>query len=259
MGFFSWNCKACGHSVISSYAVESNNEWMTMAVVLTEDGDMIRGEYDGYGRVGHYDYNEDGSDPEMYHEACWEVIGKPTEFSGPSESARDQGYFFDNDVHNVHPPRDMQELHNLKVAGDLAEQACRNAWAIANLEWLLDKAHKAMEIGEERERTLEDIKRHIENRQKKEDRQEAKRIGLSYEDYLELKEKMCSLMDEDDIHRERPTHNMRKVEKLEDGKFRLENNNDLIVDYDYENDKAYMVKDPWAEIAVGTERDNWLN
>jgi len=123
MGMFSWNCKACGHPLLSHGATEEHNEWMMYGVVITSDGELCRGEYDGYGRCGSWDYNDcGGDDPEAYHEACWEVLGKPNEFTGPSDSARDQGWFFDDGVHNMHKPENMRDLHNIKVAGDLAQQ-----------------------------------------------------------------------------------------------------------------------------------------
>ena len=49
MGFFSWDCKACGHPMISPCAVNEDevNRWMTQGVVLGKDGSRIMGTYDG--------------------------------------------------------------------------------------------------------------------------------------------------------------------------------------------------------------------
>jgi hypothetical protein len=264
MGFFSWNCKACGHSILSHHAIESNNEWMTRAVILNSDGEIMRGEYDGYGRCGSYDYNESCGDPEMYHEACWEVIGKPTEFTGASESSRDQGYFFDDNVHNVHPPKDLRDLENIKIAGDLAEKACRSSWEAAHLEYLISNAYDAIEKMEDRsediEKVFEDLSRHIKRRNEKETQQEAYRLGLALEDYIEMRDHLRALQseDEDEYRKERPAAGYTKAEKRENGHFRVETDLGLIVDHDFENDKAYMVYDPYEEIEPGTEREDWL-
>ena len=101
MGFFSYECKACGHSILSSYSTDPEiNEWMKEAVVLARDGSRVIGQYDGYGRVGgHGDF---GYSCVWMHKACWELAGKPEfeDFDGPSDHAGDQGFFFkyENDM-----------------------------------------------------------------------------------------------------------------------------------------------------------------
>jgi hypothetical protein len=95
MGFFSFECKGCGHSILSAYSVDKGeNEWMKDCVAVGEDGEVLKGEYDGYGRVGPYE-DESYDNKAFYHRHCWELLGKPTEFDGPSDHAEDQGYFFD--------------------------------------------------------------------------------------------------------------------------------------------------------------------
>ena len=111
MGFFSWNCNECKHPMLNQYSVNSINNWMSNVVVIEADsGRLMRGEYDGYGRVDgrkiHLGEWRDNSnlenEPCCYHEACWLKAGKPTEYV-PSKHAEDQGYFFD-DEHDVEPP-----------------------------------------------------------------------------------------------------------------------------------------------------------
>jgi hypothetical protein len=111
MGFFSWNCKSCGHPALVSNATDKGiNDWMTDVVVLSKDGSRNFGQYDGYGRAGHWDYNGDdgddcgGGEPCLYHRACWEVAGKPA-YSSPSTNADDQGWFFDDGAHDLLDPR----------------------------------------------------------------------------------------------------------------------------------------------------------
>jgi len=59
------------------------------------------------------DYNE----PECYHHACWELAGKPAKWSGESLSANDQGYFFEDNVHNHPEPKTLSEAEGLKNKG----------------------------------------------------------------------------------------------------------------------------------------------
>lgn len=110
MGFYSQDCHRCGHPLLSRHACTKNvNEWMTQAVSISESGNLHTGEYDGYGRI---DGAEDavGSGGTVFHRACWELAGKPTEHQGPSPDSDDQGYFFDDEDHamldpRTHPPR----------------------------------------------------------------------------------------------------------------------------------------------------------
>ena len=104
MGFFSWNCKVCNHSILSDYSTEDKNEWMKDAVAITKNGCVIVGESDGYARIGGADLINMGCvDPQMYHRECWELIGKQVEFTEPSPSSEDQGFFFGEGVHNFTP------------------------------------------------------------------------------------------------------------------------------------------------------------
>jgi hypothetical protein len=77
---------------------------MTWAVVHFEDGRMISGGYDGYGRI-------DGL-PAPFptdlagcwrHYACWRAAGRPG-FTKASENSDDQGYFFDEGAHDMEEP-----------------------------------------------------------------------------------------------------------------------------------------------------------
>lgn len=103
-GFFSWDCNVCGHPLLSPEATNPINRWMSDVVVIEPDGSTLMGEYDGYGRVNDHEIAWDSGDPCVYHRACWEVAGRPTEYV-PSEDARDQGWFFDDPEHNMPDPR----------------------------------------------------------------------------------------------------------------------------------------------------------
>jgi len=116
MGFFSWDCRECGHPMLSQWSINNTNNWMQHVVVIDSSGVVLKGIYDGYGRVvpisdestAGYRINNgllDGGyqDPECWHRACWEIAGKPTEYTEPSTSPRDQGFFFE-DEHNMEKP-----------------------------------------------------------------------------------------------------------------------------------------------------------
>lgn len=107
MGFFSQDCEGCGHPALSPMATEDKNGWMSQVVVVTKNDSILRGEYDGYGRVGTWgdDSPVIGSDNTVWHQACWEVADKPTDYRGASTDSADQGWFFDGDVHNLPDPR----------------------------------------------------------------------------------------------------------------------------------------------------------
>ena len=52
MGFFSWNCRGCGHPMLSDHKANKINRWMRDVVAVEHDGNVVKGGYDGYGRVG---------------------------------------------------------------------------------------------------------------------------------------------------------------------------------------------------------------
>jgi hypothetical protein len=104
MGFFSQDCKGCGHPVLSSYVTNRTNRWMQQAVAITPNGSVLRGFYDGYGSLCEHD-GAVGFDNTVWHLACWEVAGEPTTYTGPSEPSDDQGYFFADPEHDMADPR----------------------------------------------------------------------------------------------------------------------------------------------------------
>lgn len=114
MGFFSWNCKCCGKSVLSPYCPEEL-DWMNKMTLVLKTGEVLQGEYDGYGGLGGRTdkYAESWEDEELnqytadeqlvmyleeratiYHTRCYEESGSPA-FAGVCSSAHDQGFFLD--------------------------------------------------------------------------------------------------------------------------------------------------------------------
>ena len=80
MGFFSYECKKCDHSILSSYSSDPEiNGWMKDAVVLSPNGSRVIGEYGGYGDIGGMSAGEGhiSGDAVWLHQACWEQAGKP--------------------------------------------------------------------------------------------------------------------------------------------------------------------------------------
>lgn len=102
MGFFSQLCKGCEHPLLSVYSVNQINYWMLNAVAVTPEGSVIIGEYDGYGRIGDYEYAIGGTNT-VWHQACWKQAGSPHDYQGASAHAPDQGYFFDKEHDMVRP------------------------------------------------------------------------------------------------------------------------------------------------------------
>lgn len=87
MGYFSWDCRGCGHSV------REGRGWMGKAVVQSEDGSTFKGSYDGYGRVegamGTVELDH-GQRWALWHQACHKLAGGGG-FSAASKPSRDQG------------------------------------------------------------------------------------------------------------------------------------------------------------------------
>ena len=107
MGFFSYECRGCGHPLLSVYAVNHINNWMQHAVALDRGGVVAQGAYDGYGRVGTYALTSETDThccEAVWHTACWTTAGSPA-FDTPSARASDQGYFFDAGTHDIKDPR----------------------------------------------------------------------------------------------------------------------------------------------------------
>ena len=103
MGFFSQNCEGCGHPMLSWYVVNEINTWMMHGVAIEPDGSILKGHYDGYGRLDEHEYAI-GDTNTIWHEACWQVAGCPTDYRGASKHAQDQGFFYNDPEHDMAEP-----------------------------------------------------------------------------------------------------------------------------------------------------------
>jgi len=104
MGFFSWNCKGCGHPMLSEGATNEDNAWMQDVVAMLDNGSRVTGKYNGYGRADGQEMDPYGSsEVECWHKACWEKAERP-EYTGDSEPAEDQGWFFEDGAHDMDEP-----------------------------------------------------------------------------------------------------------------------------------------------------------
>ena len=128
MGFSSKNCNTCGHPLLSQYAIFEGgvNQWMTQAAIIERKG-LVVGEFTGYNSVclgGESDHIINYS-ANCYHRHCWELQDRPTEWveSKTSDSARDQGYFFDKDDHNYSEQEITNWLNKTKQEFDAWFQA----------------------------------------------------------------------------------------------------------------------------------------
>ena len=140
MGFFSWSCKCCGESA------KSGNDWMGKVVIVSDDASIIRGEYDGYGRVdgslgGEIDLTDADGEFALYHAACYGIAGKP--FDGPSLPARDQG-LGESEVE----PKTLEDVEAIKARrvqrSNEQRAAARVAYAEIRQEYL-DKGESVPE------------------------------------------------------------------------------------------------------------------
>jgi hypothetical protein len=150
MGFFSYNCRGCGHPLLSHYALGENNGWMNKAVALRPGGGgggviVADGSYDGYGRIngplGEFDMGFPNQ-CDVYHKACFELLGRPA-YEGPAEDARDQGYFFDEADHNVRVPLKLADIRKARAKAD--KLAAKAAAFDIKIQAKWDKAKKAEE------------------------------------------------------------------------------------------------------------------
>ena len=112
MGFFSGECKSCGLSIISKYALTEQlqnlgGEKLTKVVYQT-DGMQIIGTYGGYGDIT----TDTGIEVDelywescqAYHYHCWVDEGRPAfdKDSPMSNFASDQGFFLDDERYENH-------------------------------------------------------------------------------------------------------------------------------------------------------------
>jgi len=119
MGFHSRLCEGCEHPMLSSHATTDRNEWMSDVVAITSTGNIIRGEYDGYGGIGGVEFFDGGlDDATVYHRACHEKMGEPTAYKGDSKRAEDQGFFFDGPQHDLPDPRTVSSSQFEKAKSD---------------------------------------------------------------------------------------------------------------------------------------------
>lgn len=139
MGFFSYNCKCCGHPLLSKQATDAVTSWMKEAVVLTKRGSVLQGEYDGYGRVDYGEFDGYGDGAACYHKACWEHAGRPG-YDGPSDHADDQGWFFDDGDHDMAPP-DVEDPETWLAEKRAERDAWRERQVLERIDDWFDEAH----------------------------------------------------------------------------------------------------------------------
>ncbi len=106
VGMFSVLCHGCEHPLLSPSATGSVNEWMSDCVAVRDGAVVASGMYDGYGTIGVCEYAVD--DTACWHEACWDVAGRPLTGFGVSRHAEDQGWFFDDGDHDLPDPRGVR-------------------------------------------------------------------------------------------------------------------------------------------------------
>jgi len=108
MGFFSKDCKGCGHPLLSLPACTPLTAWMADVAVVFPDG-VDCGEYDGFGGIiatAEEREQEMATEPTIqnpciaWHLDCFELAGSPRKFDATDASpfSDDQGWFFTRGV-----------------------------------------------------------------------------------------------------------------------------------------------------------------
>ena len=121
-GFFSYLCRGCQHPLLAPKATNEINGWMSDVVALAPDESGHHGTYDGYGRISEYTIN---SQDDCWHTACWEKAGEP-DYEGPADNAPDQGYFFEEGVHDMPNPMGAHTEPKVTGASNFARSAMKN-------------------------------------------------------------------------------------------------------------------------------------
>lgn len=112
MGFFSWNCKGCGESVKAPYEIPKALAWQNKMVAILPEGSVLKGDYDGYGRIDAHASSSTPKDPvtvtctlpcwgeqqpQVWHARCHVDAGEPCEYEEPTVAEcrpADQGYWY---------------------------------------------------------------------------------------------------------------------------------------------------------------------
>jgi hypothetical protein len=117
--------------------MKEGNDWMGDVVIVGSDDSVVRGEYDGYGRVlsrmGEVDITEADGEFACYHAKCYALAGKP-DYDGPSHSAHDQG-LGESEIE----PQSLADVEAIKARR-------RQRDADAKAAWLKFKAEKRAEL-----------------------------------------------------------------------------------------------------------------
>tara|TARA_S200002703_G_scaffold98589_1_gene85255 strand:- start:1415 stop:1804 length:390 start_codon:yes stop_codon:yes gene_type:complete len=100
MGLFSYPCQRCGRSILSEYSAPHG--WLMHATVRTEEGKIIDGIYDGYGRLltdeyGEFElpfpFSEEDRKWRIWHTECYHMPDNRLDQPPEPKDAHDQGYF----------------------------------------------------------------------------------------------------------------------------------------------------------------------
>jgi len=126
MGCFSWECKCCGESA------KEGDDWMGQVVIVGEDGSVLRGTYDGYGRVhgglGSIDISDGPDSFALYHSACYKLAGKP-DYDGPSRHADDQG-LGESEIE----PRTLEDVEAIKTRRKARDAEQKARWEASKVQ-----------------------------------------------------------------------------------------------------------------------------
>ena len=151
MGFFSWECPVCDHSIRYHGACDEHSSWLNEAVFVDPEGNEAYGSYDGYGRLeapsGLVFDTQDVPEGKgtFYHDACFRIAGSPK--YNPfvkSRSASDQGYFVGD--YDPTEPKTVEDCQALKQAARERVEREQEAARISNHNYKMELIAKGEPI-----------------------------------------------------------------------------------------------------------------
>ena len=95
MGFFSWKCAKTGKPILADMGKDDPWRFASEVVLLLKNGSVIRGRYDGYGRVDGFSLDEYNYNPDEFRLVISRYYDGETFDQLPkNEDEPNQGYFW---------------------------------------------------------------------------------------------------------------------------------------------------------------------
>lgn len=113
-------------------------------IIVGEDDSVIRGRYDGYGRVlsslGEVDITDAEGRFACYHTVCYKLAGKP-DYDSPSTHAGDQGCG-ESEIE----PKSLEDVEAIKARRKARDAEAKARWEAFKIEKRAELEAKGEEI-----------------------------------------------------------------------------------------------------------------